>query len=502
MLRGGVWVLENVDLGHRMDKEAFEKQTGELKRNLASLQRRFREAAIPLVVVVEGFEASGRGRLVNEMIYSLDPRGYKVYFEEKLCRHERNHPPLWRFWNRLPGRGAITFFGRSWYQPALFSLPSPIGEGQDYLDDIRSFERLLSLEGYLIVKLFLHVGSGEQERRLRKLRKDPERSWILGRKDLAQNERYGEALSSAEAVMKATSTGDAPWEVLAAQDWRWAVFRALSILTSSMERRLREGERDKEVQEGISRGAPACRDRPEGLSRLSEVDLSLSLSRKEYRSELVRWQKRAGRLQVEAWRRGIPVVALFEGWDAAGKGGAIKRLTRALDPRGYEVIPIAAPDATEKARPYLWRFWRAFPEDGFMTVFDRSWYGRVLVERVEGLCPPPDWQRAYGEINRMEGQLVRHGAVLLKFWMDIDPAEQLRRFRSREADPLKKWKLTDEDWRNRQKWDAYAEAVEDMLACTDLPDTPWTVVEANCKRYARVKVLRTFCVRLEERLKV
>jgi polyphosphate kinase 2 (PPK2 family) len=408
------------------------------------------------------------------MIYSLDPRGYKVYFEEKLCRHEKRHPTLWRYWSRLPGRGGMTFYSRSWYHPVLFTSPPSERHsgGEPYLDEIADFERFLGIEGYLIVKLFLHVGKKEQARRLKKLREDRERSWILAGKDLKQNERYEEALRSAEAVMKATSSAEAPWEVLSAQNWRWAVFRS----------------------------EPPHGDRAGAASRLSEVDLSLRLSKKDYRAQLARWQKKAGKLQVEAWRRGIPVVAVFEGWDAGGKGGAIKRLTRALDPRGYEVIPIAAPAETEKARPHLWRFWKVFPEDGFMTVFDRSWYGRVLVERVEGLCRPEDWQRAYGEINRMEAQLVRHGTVLFKFWMHIDAGEQLRRFRSRESDPLKKWKLTDEDWRNRGKWDAYTEAVEDMLAETDLPHAPWTVVEANCKRYARVKVLRTFCEGLERKL--
>ncbi len=494
-------MLEELDLDVEMDPEEFEKTTGALKKKMAFLQRRFREAGIPVLVVVEGFEASGRGRLVNEMVYSLDPRGYKVHFEERLCRHEKRHPPLWRFWNRLPGRGALAFYSRSWYSPVLFSASSchEDSTARAYMDDIRNFERMLEREGYLIVKFFLHVGPKEQKRRLKKLRKDPERSWIMDRKDLAQNKRYEEARNAAETVMGATGWESAAWNVIAATDWRWAVSKALSIVVERMEARLEEG--GKGVPDPVCRCNPSGVGAPEDSGRLQRVDLSRSLSKKEYRSELIRWQKRAGKLQVEAWRRGIPVIALFEGWDAAGKGGAIKRLTRALDPRGYEVIPVAAPDDAATARPYLWRFWRAFPEDGFVTVFDRSWYGRVLVERVEGFCAPGEWQRAYGEINRMEAQLIRHGTVLLKYWLQIDSEEQLRRFRSRESDPLKKWKLTDEDWRNREKWDVYAEAVEDMLARTDLPVAPWTVVEANCKRFARIKVLRTFCERLEEKLR-
>lgn len=493
-------VLERVDLSLRMDAEAYVEATEPLRDKMAFLQRGLLEKGIPLVFVVEGWEASGRGRLVNELINSLDPRGYKVFFQEKLCRHEKSHPLLWRFWTRLPDRGKIAFFSRSWYRSLLFSTAEPgaCDSSRATLDEIRSFEELLDHEGYVLVKIFLHVGDREQRKRLRKLKKDPGRSWILDRKDLGQNDRYGEVQHSVEAVLEGSSTSVAPWEVVSAQDWRWAVFRALGIAVERMEQALAVAERNFAVEPEARESEGMVQD-PSG--RLANLDLTRTLSRKEYRSELEKLQKRAANLQVEAWRRGIPLIVVFQGWDAAGKGGAIKRLTHALDPRGYEVVPIGAPDAVDRAHPWLWRFWRFFPEDGFMTIFDRSWYGRVLVERVEGLCPPRVWRRAYGEINRMEAQLVRYGTVLLKFWLQIDPDEQLSRFRRREADPLRRWKLTDEDWRNREKWDLYVEAVEDMLVRTDLPHAPWTVVEANCKRFARVKVLKTFCERLEERLR-
>lgn len=494
---GDISVLDTVDLSLEMDRKTYVKKTEPLRENIASLQRRLREAGIPLIFIVEGWEASGRGRLVNELINALDPRGYKVFFQEKLCRHEKRHPPLGWFWNRLPASGSIAFFSRSWYRfPMFSSFGSGGGDVQRVsVDEICDFEELLYRDGYVLIKIFLHVGCREQKKRLEKLKRDADRSWILSRKDLGQNDRYREVFSRVVEVLERTCTPGAPWEMVPARDWRWAAFRAFSIAERRMEEALAARKEPAAASPPPDEGPV-----PKSAGRLESLDLKRALSRKNYRSEIEKLQKQAGRLQVEAWRRGIPLIAVFQGWDAAGKGGAIKRLTRALDPRGYEVVPIGAPDEADKAHPWLWRFWRAFPEDGFMTFFDRSWYGRVLVERVEGLCLPAEWNRAYGEINGMEAQLVRYGTILLKFWLQIDPDEQLRRFSQRQADPFRQWKLTDEDWRNREKWDLYAGAVEEMLARTDRPGAPWTVVEANCKRYARVKVLRTFCERLAEKL--
>ena len=196
----------------------------------------------------------------------------------------------------------------------------------------------------------------------------------------------------------------------------------------------------------------------------------------------------------------MPVVIAYEGWDAAGKGGNISRLTQNLDPRGYEVVPVAAPNDVEKAHHYLWRFWARMPKAGHITIFDRTWYGRVLVERVEGFCTEAQWRRAYREINGMEQQLAHFGTVLLKFWLHIDADEQLRRFRERQEMAHKQWKITDEDWRNREKMGQYRDAVEEMLHRTTTPYAPWTIVESNCKRYARVKVLETVCEAIRKRL--
>jgi polyphosphate kinase 2 (PPK2 family) len=236
-------------------------------------------------------------------------------------------------------------------------------------------------------------------------------------------------------------------------------------------------------------------------SILDKVDLSLSLTRPQYERRVTDAQKALRELEYEIHARRIPVIVAYEGWDAAGKGGNIHRLTQNLDPRGYEVVPIAAPNDIEKAHHYLWRFWAQMPKAGHITIFDRTWYGRVLVERVEGYCTEAQWRRAYREINEMEQQLTNFGTILLKFWLHVDPREQLRRFRERERVDYKRWKITEDDWRNRKKAPQYRRAIEEMLYRTSTPSAPWTVVESNSKWYARVKVLETVCQAIRKRLK-
>lgn len=227
------------------------------------------------------------------------------------------------------------------------------------------------------------------------------------------------------------------------------------------------------------------------MSILSQVNLDLSLSQPEYLEQLVRDQVALSQLGYQVYVQKRPVVMVFEGWDAAGKGGAIKRLTERLDPRGYSVYPIAAPAGEDKTHHYMYRFWRRLPERGQIAIFDRSWYGRVMVERVEGFCSEAEWMRAYREINQFERQLVDFGTILFKFWLHISKDEQIRRFEARAATPYKAWKLTDEDWRNRARWDLYEAAVEEMLLRTSTLTAPWTIVEGTDKYWARVKVLRT-----------
>ena len=235
---------------------------------------------------------------------------------------------------------------------------------------------------------------------------------------------------------------------------------------------------------------------------LSTIDLTKTLSKEEYVRDLIRYQLQLRALAYQLYVQKRPLLIVYEGWDAGGKGGNIKRITEKLDPRGYEVYPIAAPQGDDKTHHYLWRFWRRLkpPDEKQILIFDRSWYGRVLVERLEGFCTEEEWKRAYREINQFERQLVDFGSVLVKFWIHISKEEQLTRFQGRQETPYKAWKLTDEDWRNRQKWDLYEEAINDMLLKTSTLTAPWTIVEGDCKWYARVKALRTLVDALSEGL--
>ena len=270
----------------------------------------------------------------------------------------------------------------------------------------------------------------------------------------------------------------------------------MTVITPEMKAEREKAAKEKKPEKPV----PGARERfKNGV--LSGVDLSKSLTDEEYKEKLKKLQKRLSELHSEIYRLRIPVVIGFEGWDAGGKGGAIKRLTSHLDPRGYRVNPTASPNDIEKVHHYLWRFWNNVPKAGHIAIFDRTWYGRVMVERIEGFCTEAEWKRAYQEINEMESHMANAGAVVLKFWLHIDKDEQERRFKERQENPAKQWKITEEDWRNRAKWDAYEEAVNEMLVRTSTTYAPWIVVEGNDKHYARVKVLKTVVDALEKKIK-
>jgi polyphosphate:AMP phosphotransferase len=366
-------------------------------------------------------------------------------------------------------------------------------------DDIRSFERQLSDEGVVIVKCFLHISKGEQRRRFEALRRSPATVWRVTKEDLWQHERYNEYLEATEHMLTETDADYAPWTIVEAHDRRFATLKIFNTVISALERGVAAVERKAETPALPARD-PASAGSIFKTSALDHVDLSKSLTAEEYAARLKKAQAELRELEHEIYLRRVPVVIAYEGWDAAGKGGNIRRLTQNLDPRGYEVVPVAAPNDIEKAHHYLWRFWAQMPKAGHITIFDRTWYGRVLVERVEGFCTEAQWRRAYREINGMEQHLAHFGAVVLKFWLHIDPDEQLRRFQEREGMSHKQWKITDEDWRNREKIGQYREAVEEMLYRTSTLYAPWTIVESNCKRHARVKVLETVCKAIRKRI--
>ena len=491
-------MLQNIDLSRTIDKATFKSQKTETDLKLGDLQRTAKSLNIPTIILLEGWSASGKGTLINELILPLDPRGFTVYSDRKPTEEDAFYPFLWRFWKRTPTRGRIAIFDRSWNRRVITDRIEEPLKGRrlsQAFEDIRSFERQLTDEGTVIVKFFLHISKEEQKRRFDNLRANSATAWRVTKEDVRQQARFGEYLAAMEDMLTETDTGFAPWTVVEAHDRRFATLKIFTTVIDALER-------------GIAAAAHKAEDRPSPSQRatsfkttaLDQVDLSLSLNPEEYDVRIRKAQAALRELEHQIYRRRVPVVIVYEGWDAAGKGGNIRRLTKNLDPRGYEVVPIAAPNDVEKAHHYLWRFWAQMPKAGHITIFDRSWYGRVLVERVEGFCNESQWRRAYREINGMEQHLVHFGTIVLKFWLHIDPDEQLRRFKEREGLAHKQWKLTDEDWRNREKMPQYRDAVEEMLHRTTTPYAPWTIVESNCKRHARVKVLETVCEAIRTRL--
>ena len=481
-------------------KKALKREIEELEQELALLQRRCRELGIPVLIVFEGWSASGKGTMINRVIQPLDPRGFKVSCIAAPNRDEQLRPFLWRFWRRTPSAERMAIFDRSWYRTLLDDY---VAEELDEdslskaFDDVVAFENQLKDGGTVIFKFFLDISKAEQAERLDKLRKNPATAWRVSDDVLARHCKYDQYKKATKRLIEATDLPASPWKVVDAKHVTSANACILRCLVKVL------GKRVAALAKGTSKqGPPPKKDLPvfPTAPSLKRVDLSLSLDRDEYRKLLDKRQKRIGELHDEIYHRRIPVVIVYEGWDAGGKGGNIRRLTEEMDPRGYEVIPIAAPNDVEKAHHYLWRFWTEFPKAGHLTIFDRSWYGRVLVERVEGFCSETDWNRAYGEINEMEENFWNFGAVVIKFWLQIDKDEQMNRFKAREEDSTKQWKLNDEDWRNRKKWDLYEAATEEMFLRTHTTYAPWTVIEGNCKRYARIKALDGVIAAIEARI--
>ncbi len=490
-------MLKNIDLSREVAKEEYKKVKSDADLKLGFLQRQAKALDVPVIVVFEGWSAAGKGTLINELILPLDPRGFTVHSARGPTQEEAYYPFLWRFWKLTPTRGRLAIFDRSWNRRVVTDRVMGQVKGKQLrqaFEDIRSFERQLTDDGVVIVKCFLHISKNEQKRRFNALRASATTSWRVTKDDLRQHERYADYLAAAEDMLIETDTDYAPWTIVEAHDRRFATLKIFATVIDALERGIAAVERTAKAPPAL----PSANTFKTTV--LDHANLSLSLTPEAYAARLKKAQVRLRELEHEIYLRRVPVVIAYEGWDAAGKGGNISRLTQNLDPRGYEVVPVAAPNDVEKAHHYLWRFWARMPKAGHITIFDRTWYGRVLVERVEGFCSEAQWRRAYREINGMEQQLAHFGTVLLKFWLQIDADEQLRRFRERQELIHKQWKITEEDWRNREKMQHYRDAVEEMLHRTTTPYAPWTIVESNCKRYARVKVLETVCETIRKRL--
>lgn len=524
-------MLEKVDLSKKMKKDEAKAKLEKMGAELSHLQRECKASGIPVMIAFEGIGASGKGVQINKLIQALDPRGFDVYTVNRETEEEKMRPFLWRFWSKTPETGRIAIFDRSWYRRVLgdrFDGLTPKKQIPFAFADIHSFERQLTDDGTVIIKLFLYISKKEQEKRFKKLDENKETAWRVSKEDWNRHEDYEQYLTLCDEMLEQTDFEFAPWTIVEAMDKEYAAVKIMNVVIHRLREALVEKKQKEELEERIAKveqvekkegkrgrkakgAAEAEAEKEKDAVRwkeeeykigvLSGVDLSKSLSEKEYKARLDKLQKKVEILHSELYRQRIPVILAFEGWDAAGKGGAIRRLTSKLDPRGYAVCPTSAANDIERKHHYLWRFWNKMPKAGHIAIFDRTWYGRVMVERIEGFCSTAEWKRAYQEINEMEEHLVNSGAIILKFWLQIDKDEQERRFKDRMETPEKQWKITDEDWRNRAKWDEYERAVDEMLVRTSTTYAPWTVVEANSKQYARVKVLETVVEAIEKRLK-
>lgn len=500
-------MLEQVDLNQELSKQEYKKRCAPLKGRLSALQQTIKEKKLPVIVLFEGWSAAGKGSLLSDVILTLDPRGFQVYSTVGADEAERRKPLLWRYWSKIPAQGQCSLFDRSWYQELYIAQVEQEISDQELVrrtDAVNTFERQLTDEGYLVVKFFLHISQKEQRERFDKLANSKNTSWRVTDRDWKRNKQYDRYYRTADAMLRDTDTHYAPWHLISGSDKRHALYEIYSVLTASIEDALEKQERRQALLpqlEALS-GMPAPA-RPFSLvpmPKLKDVPLDEKLPAEEYEKRLRAAQKELYKLHNLLYREKIPVIVAYEGWDAAGKGGNIKRVAAALDPRGYEVVPVAAPSREELAHHYLWRFWNRLPKTGHIAIFDRTWYGRVMVERIEGFCSEEAWQRAYQEINEFERELVDWGAVIVKFWLQIDPDEQLRRFNDRMNTPEKRWKITDEDWRNREKWDQHQIAVNDMLRYTSTDFAPWNIIESNDKKFARIKAIKTLIAAIEARL--
>ena len=480
-------MLDKIEMKKKADWQEYDAKMAHLEIQMGELQRKCKNKGIPIMILFEGFEASGKGTMINKMIQPLDPRGFKVFTMEKETKEERMHPYLWRYATKTPAKGRMYIFDRSWYQ-GLFT-------GELTAEEIRQYERQYTEDGMLIVKIFLAITKKEQKKRLARLEENKSTKWRVTKSDWKKNENYEKVLADYDDMLIQTDIPEAPWTVVEAMDKKYAIYKIFSTVVAAMERAVNQCE--TECSYNSKEEYPGDEIRNGVLNR---IDLSLDLTPEEYKRKRKDLQKRMEILHNKMYLQRVPVILAFEGWDAGGKGGAIKRITQCMDPRGYEVVPVAAPNDTERAHHYLWRFWNKFPKDGHMAIFDRTWYGRGLVERIEGFATKREWQRAYSEINHMESHLTKSGAIVLKFWMHIDKEEQEKRFRARQETPEKQWKITDEDWRNREKWEEYERAVDEMIVRTSTVSAPWHIIVANSKLYARIKVLEIVVEALEQRL--
>lgn len=491
-------MFETLEVGKSIKGSDFGDLARTLRRQLLACQLELAERDYPVIIVIGGLVGSGKGALVQRLNEWMDPRGIETNTYWQYSDEEESRPYFWRFWRRLPARGQIGIFLGSWYtQPTQARIDGELEADQFdlYCKQTEGFERTLSEDGALVIKLWLHVSQEIQEKSLKSLTADHERNRRMTDRTYELTGKYKKTLRVIEQLILDTDSSHSPWHLIEAGDRHYRDLTCGEIILRSMQARTptasAAAENDTQQPEESRVGQPTV---------LDTVDLNRSLQRDDYKKQLAEQQARLEELAWLAYDQKRSVVAVFEGWDAAGKGSAIRRVTRAIDPRLYRLVQFAAPTDEENAHHYLWRFWRQLERDGRCTFFDRSWYGRVLVERVEGFASREQWQRAYSEINQFEHQLAEHGSIILKFWLHISRDEQLERFTARQQELHKQHKITEEDWRNREKWREYELAVDQMVSRTSTRYAKWTLIAGNDKLHARIQVLNTFCETMQQAL--
>lgn len=488
-------MLKNWNAPERPEEEELKRRLSAAREKLALQQMQLKDKKLPVLVLIEGWGAAGKGTTLSAIIQNIDPRFFKVFSMNDPTPEEKRKPFLTRFFEKIPEAGKFTLLDSGWMDEITKGRLH--GEMDDKLyaqrvDSVKRFERTLTDNGYLVVKYFFHISEKEQKKRIDNLLAKKDTAWRVSKRDQWQNAHYDKCLEVFDRYLDDTNIPAAPWYIIDSRNKKYAELQVLETLCAGIDTALQNESLSVPL---LQNNFPLKK-----MPKLASVNLKKTISDADYKKELKELQSRLSYLHNRLYRKRVPVIIVYEGQDAAGKGGNIKRLTGALDPRGYEVHPIASPEPKEKARHYLWRFWTRLPKDGHIAIFDRSWYGRVMVERLEGFCSENDWQRAYYEMNEFEQELANWGAVIIKFWVQIDKDTQLERFTDRQNTPSKQWKITDEDWRNREKWDQYEQAVDEMLAKTSTTYAPWHILESVDKKYARIKALKIVIEALEKAL--
>lgn len=487
-------MLEKINYNLSVEPSEIDSEIEELKNQLYILQQKIKSEKLPVIIIVEGFGGSGKGKIIKKMISDLDPRNFKVYADTETDASEKRKPFLYRYWNRIPSYGNFSIIERSWYKEISTDAVEKAYSKAEIVEKteiINTFEKNLSDDGYLIIKFFIYISENRQKKTFKKLINNKRTSFRVTDIDLQRNKNYNKYFSQFDIMLQNTNTSYAPWTVINNNDKKFTFYIVLSTIIFSVNNFF--NKKEQYLSFALTDFVPWSFNFKE-----AQYNKTISFDKKDYKTLLANYQKKLSKLQNTLYRKKIPAIIIFEGIDAAGKSSVIKRLSAALDPRGYSVIPISAPTDEELNYHYLWRFWTNVPKTGHIAIFDRSWYGRVMVEKIEKFTSETRCNDAYNEINEFEYTMYKSGVKIKKFWLQIDNDEQLKRFNERENTPEKKWKITEDDWRNREKWNDYKSAANEMLKKTSTDFALWNVIDTNDKHVNRLEVLKDVIEFLEK----